>query len=183
MATMPHIHTEPGQHDPTVSAYIVRVDTDEPRLLLHMHKKLKKLMQPGGHVELRETPWQAILHELTEETGYQPAQLQVLQPENSIKVLTNAVVHPVPVCQITHLFAASEYEHYHTDTSYAMLAQEGPSGDVGAGESQDIRFLSLNEISNLSDNDIYPNVKQIALHVLTVCLADWKAVDLNNFKS
>lgn len=36
---MLHIHTQPGQHDHTVSAYIIRYINDEPYLLLHRHKK------------------------------------------------------------------------------------------------------------------------------------------------
>ena len=36
---MSHIHTKPGEHECTVGAYIVRLDGDEPRALLHLHKK------------------------------------------------------------------------------------------------------------------------------------------------
>jgi len=53
---MSHIHTNPGEHDQTVSAFIIRTDTAEPELLLHVHKKLGVLLQPGGHIELNETP-------------------------------------------------------------------------------------------------------------------------------
>ena len=67
---MPHIHTEPDQHDMTVSAYIVRTDSAEPLCLVHMHRKIGKLAQIGGHIELNETPWQSIAHELEEESGY-----------------------------------------------------------------------------------------------------------------
>lgn len=37
---MAHIHTKPGQHDLTASAYIIRDDGNEPVVLLHRHKKL-----------------------------------------------------------------------------------------------------------------------------------------------
>jgi 8-oxo-dGTP pyrophosphatase MutT (NUDIX family) len=56
---MPHIHTGPGEHDHTASAVIIRNESDGPKVLLHLHKKLNRLLQPGGHVELHETPWQA----------------------------------------------------------------------------------------------------------------------------
>ena len=65
---MPHIHTKPGQHDHTVSAFIVRLDGKQPRILLHRHKKSGVYMQFGGHIELHENPWQAISHELLEES-------------------------------------------------------------------------------------------------------------------
>lgn len=64
---MSHIHSGNNQHDLTVTAYIVRIDTPEPQALLHLHKKLGVLLPVGGHVELSETPWQAIAHELEEE--------------------------------------------------------------------------------------------------------------------
>jgi 8-oxo-dGTP pyrophosphatase MutT (NUDIX family) len=76
---MAHIHTEPNQHDFTASAFIVRDDMDEPRVLLHMHRKLGRLLQPGGHIELHEHPWDSIAHELQEETGYMLADVEVLQ--------------------------------------------------------------------------------------------------------
>jgi len=49
---MSHIHTQPGQHDMTVSAFIVRQVDGEWKCLVHLHKKAGKLMQVGGHVEL-----------------------------------------------------------------------------------------------------------------------------------
>ena len=66
---MAHVHTQYGEHDQTASAFIVRTDTEQPKLLLHLHKKLGVLLQPGGHVELQENQWQAICHEIQEETG------------------------------------------------------------------------------------------------------------------
>ena len=109
---MPHIHTQDGQHDITVSAYIVRMQDDEPLVLVHMHRKLGKLMQAGGHIELAETPWAALAHELAEETGYQLNELSVLQPTKQLPTLEHAVIHPVPLLVNTHRVNA---EHYHSD--------------------------------------------------------------------
>ena len=53
---MPHIHTEPGQHDHTVGAFIICLGNNSPKILLHMHKKLNKLLPIGGHIELNEAP-------------------------------------------------------------------------------------------------------------------------------
>lgn len=74
---MPHIHEGDGQHDLTAGAFIIRFDQDEPKGLLHFHRKLHKLLPIGGHVELNESPWQAIAHELDEESGYSMSQLMV----------------------------------------------------------------------------------------------------------
>lgn len=62
---MPHIHTKPDQHDMTASAYILRQENGVWKCLVHFHKKVEKLMQVGGHIELNETPWQTITHELS----------------------------------------------------------------------------------------------------------------------
>jgi 8-oxo-dGTP pyrophosphatase MutT (NUDIX family) len=38
-------------------------------VLLHRHKRLGVWMQPGGHLDAGETPWDAAKRETTEETG------------------------------------------------------------------------------------------------------------------
>lgn len=122
---MAHIHTQPGQHDHTVTAYIVRTDSTEPKILLHMHKKLSRLLTVGGHIELDETPWQAIAHELQEESGYSLNELLVLQPKERLAGLSGVVMHPYPVVMNTHNVAPG---HDHSDTGYAFVATANPAG-------------------------------------------------------
>src|ERR1035437_9256827 len=98
---MAHIHTNPGEHDQTASAFIVRTDKAEPELLLHVHKILGVLLQPGGHVELDENPWNAICHEIVEETGFDLGQLMILQPKLRIDSIEGAILHPVPLVHNT----------------------------------------------------------------------------------
>lgn len=140
---MPHIHTEPGQHDLTVSAYIVRREDDEWKGLVHMHKKLQKLLQVGGHVELTETPWQALEHELREECGYELSELTLLQPNTISFVSPHYAVHPQPLVVMTHKFSE---DHYHTDIAYGFVAENMPAQSPLEGESADIRWLSLEEM-------------------------------------
>lgn len=141
---MPHIHTLPDQHDMTVSAYIVRVDQSEPLCLVHMHRKMGKLMQAGGHIELSETPWQSITHELVEETGYTLSELKVAQhTAERIEQGVN-INHPVPFCMNTHSVGN---EHFHSDLCYGFVA-EGPAAQLPAeGESVDLRWLSLADMA------------------------------------
>ena len=83
---MPHLHTQPHGHDVTISAWILRqfpsdgVRRQQWKALVHKHRKMNLWIQPGGHVEHTENPWQALAHELHEETGYSIDQLSVLQP-------------------------------------------------------------------------------------------------------
>ena len=140
---MPHIHTEPDQHDMTISAYVIRTNEAESKVLVHMHLKHHKLLQVGGHIELNETPWHAVAHELAEESGYTLDELQVLQPDDEPVVVDGAIVHPVPVLMNTHKISDG---HYHSDLCYAFVADKPPKLNIADGESADIRWLTLAEL-------------------------------------
>lgn len=173
---MPHIHTNPGDHDHTASAFLFRIDGDEPRVILHMHKKLGRLLQFGGHVEVQETPWQAVAHELTEESGYELTQCRLLQPKLRIKHLTDVIQHPVPLAEYTHRFSKI---HSHIDRGYVLVTTEEPKHDIAPNESQDIRMLTRAELVRLGDDVIVPNVREVALFVMDEILSSdqWEAVD------
>ncbi len=160
---MSHIHTEKGQHDHTIGAYIIREDGDEPRLIMHMHKKLNVLLAFGGHIELKETPWQAVIREAREESGYDIDQLLLLQPKERIKKLsgtvsdpsidmerwTGSVLHPYPVVIDTHVIKPG---HFHTNDTFAFVTDQEPKHNVDEGESTDIRLLSRSEVAKLTDD-------------------------------
>jgi 8-oxo-dGTP pyrophosphatase MutT (NUDIX family) len=174
---MAHIHTKFGEHDQTASAFVLRTDGPQPKLLLHMHKKLGVLLQPGGHVELHENQWQAICHEIEEETGYALSQLELLQPRDRMHVLTNARLQPVAVCQNTHDFGGDK-SHRHTDTAYAFVTTQNPANPPAEGESTDLRWLTLEELDGLTETEIFENVREIGRFVLTTCVQNWEQVGL-----
>ncbi len=176
---MSHIHTKPGQHDQTASAFIVRPDFDEPKVMIHMHKKLGMLIQFGGHVELHETPWQAVTHELREESGYEMRQLKLLQPKDRIKTSSSVVFHPYPLSHQTHKFG--DLDHYHTDICYGFVASEPPHNPPADGESNDIRLLTRKELLGLTADQIPENVKANFLFVLDHCLHNWERVPAQQF--
>ena len=173
---MPHIHTQPNQHDMTVSGYIVRTDGDEPVCLVHMHKKMGKLMQVGGHIELNETPWQAIAHELEEESGYQLEELRVIQHTADRVGESHNVSHPTPFLMNTHNVGD---EHYHSDLCYGFIADTVPASMVARDESGDLRWLTLDELRRQStEGDVLEDVYMIYafmlghLHTYAQVLAD-----------
>ena len=143
LADVPHIHTAPGQHDLTCSAYIVRTDLGEPRVLVHRHKKLGRLMQIGGHVELCETPWSALAHEIPEESGYDLDQLRVLQVLALPLDTHGSVRHPTPFLVNTHRLPG---DHLHTDLCYAFVTDQPPRHGVGEGESQTLSWPTREEL-------------------------------------
>jgi len=177
---MPHIHTLDGQHDHTASAFIVHIGDRESKLFLHMHKKFHKLLQPGGHIELNETPWEAITHELLEETGYEIGQLEVLQPFNRIKSLPNVTVHPVPILHNTH-HVDKGGKHMHTDVGYGFITRELPQGLPAEGESTDIRWVTLSEIREFDETQIGEDTKLIATWLLEQGVNTWENVPTQLF--
>jgi 8-oxo-dGTP diphosphatase len=172
---MGHIHQNSGEHDLTASAFVVRDDFPEPRLMLHMHKKLHVLLQPGGHVELSENPWQAIEHELREEAGYVFEELELLQPKTRLTSLTNTELHPMPVVVNTHNFDPAGH-HRHTDLSFAFVAHGAPALQPEDGESADIRWLSSEALTALDSTEIFENVREIGQFVLQQVYVDWERV-------
>lgn len=146
---MPHIHTEPGQHDMTVSAWILLDDAEATKCLVHFHRKIEKLMQIGGHLELNQTPWQAMAAEILEESGFTLNELELLQPLSEFADGGPAVTHPVPFNVNTHLV---NNEHYHTDLCYGFTASHKPMQAVHKDESSDLRWMTLDELKHAYEN-------------------------------
>ena len=170
---MVHLHTEPGQYDLTVSAFVVRLGQAEPMLLLHRHRSLGMLMQVGGHVELNETPWQALRREVREETGYAPDQLRVLQPPLRLKDAAGIDIHPQPVC--LRSFRFGNLDHFHTDISYALITQDAPRYSVGEGESPVI-WLTQGQLLDVPDDQTYEDVRHTAVFILDHLLHEWESI-------
>lgn len=90
-------------------------------VLLH-HLKLSMWVQPGGHVDDGETPWEAARREVVEETGL-PAEYRGGTPE-----LAHVSVHDVPD------------NHIHYDLRYLFVAGDADPAPP-AGESQDVHWF------------------------------------------
>ncbi|HWC39078.1 MAG TPA: NUDIX domain-containing protein [Acidimicrobiales bacterium] len=112
----------------TASALVVG-----PRgIVLHRHRRLGIWMQPGGHVDPGETPWQTARRETIEETG-----LDVTEPEDA-PVLVHLDVHP------------AARGHTHLDLRYLLLGGDGDPRPA-PGESQDVRWFSWSAATAIAD--------------------------------
>ena len=176
---MSHIHNEPGQYDLTVGAYIVRIIDSEPKAFLHLHKKLNKLLPIGGHVELDETPWQSLLREVEEESGYKLTELKVLQPTKRIAELKDQNVQPQALVITSYDYNS---EHNHTDLAFGLIVEGDPSSSRAENESNEFLWLTLKELKDLDESRIFTNTKQIYEFVLEECLNKWEIINASNFK-
>ncbi len=90
---------EESDHHVTASAFVL----SSRGIVLHRHRRLKIWLQPGGHVDLGESPEAAALRETVEETGLVARHLV---PTN----LFHVDVHPGP------------HGHTHYDLRYVLVA-------------------------------------------------------------
>lgn len=157
---MPHLNTGPGEYDLTASALILRELDGRLHLLVHRHRKLGLLMQPGGHVERSEDPWAAVAHELREESGYELEQLLLLQPVHRIDHAPGIAVLPQPLCVDVHPIGD---DHVHTDLVYGFVATTDPAGRPGEDESQELHWLAVDALgSPEAPADLAPGLAEVA---------------------
>lgn len=176
---MPHIHTEPGQHDVTVSAYIMREIAGELRGLVHVHKRIRKLMQIGGHLEINETPMQCLAKEIQEESGYSVGQIDIVQPFETQLELEWGTVQPTPLLSVTFAQAA---QHYHDDYIYACMAHGEPKDKPAKGESNDIRWLSFAEMQREANKGLMLiDAFRIYAYIFEMCKAGYRVQPLASF--
>lgn len=179
---MPHIHNEPGQHDLTVSAFIVNSDL-KPRLLIHKHKTLNAWLQIGGHVELHEDPWTAMLREIREETAIPIDQLSLYVPPYSFfykNPYNPFEIHPQPVVIDTH--GLSGNLHFHTDLAYAFKVPKDVDVDLHSlAEDESHEFLWIENYDLYFDKlPILHKTRKIGRYILDEVVDMWDLVKVSS---
>ena len=110
-------------------------------MLLHLHRRLDRWLQPGGHLEPGERPEAAARRETMEETGIDAA-------------------HPAAG---PHLLHVDEHPgpdgHVHLDLRYLLLAAadvapSGPGETTGSGPGPTLRWCSVDEAVRLTDRSL-----------------------------
>lgn len=128
-------------------------------------------------MELDENPWQALAHELLEESGYELEQMKLLQPRKRIKHLTGSLLMPVPVCINTHPF--HDNTHFHIDIEYALVTDQKPKHPVADDESREFACFSRREILKLPVDKLHEDSRQVIMFIFDTCLPEWEQVSVD----
>jgi 8-oxo-dGTP pyrophosphatase MutT (NUDIX family) len=129
----------------TASAIVVGVRGT----VLHLHKRLGRWMQPGGHIDPGETPPEAARRESIEELGL-------------------VVEHPSGGPRLLHLDVhEAALQHVHLDLRYLVI---GPDEDPKPppGESQEAYWFDWDEAAAMADEVLRPG--------LVLARSEWEAM-------
>lgn len=110
--------------------------------VLHWHKRIGGWLQPGGHVDPGETPWQAALREAREETGLR-------------------LRHPDGGPQLVHLDVHPAGQHVHLDVRYLLVGEDAEPAPP-PGESQQVRWFTLAEAIAIADPALVDGLRRVA---------------------
>ena len=122
------------QHaDPTHVTGSAIVLGPDAHVLLHRHKRLDRWLQPGGHLDPGEAPWQAAVRETREETGL-------------------VAVHPTPRPRLVHVDVhEGPRGHVHLDLRYLLTVAEHTAPAPDEGESPHVAWWPARAAADGSD--------------------------------
>lgn len=130
------------------------LNKDRSKMLMVHHRKLDKWVAPGGHIEPDETPTEAALREVLEETGV----------EAEIVECSNVKLTPEPEmeAQLEPPFAMlSEYipqhgdtdAHIHLDFIFICEADDRKPISQQIKEVKDVRWMTWEEVEQSNTFD------------------------------
>lgn len=132
-------------------------DKENKKILLVHHKKMGVWVQPGGHVELNESPEEAAIREVYEETGLTIKLIGDRKPRDFDYILPLAI-------QKNEI----NENHIHMDFVYVAYLDGDNKLVLNEKESTGIGWFTLDEIKDSSFNT-FPDV------------VEWANIIVNNY--
>ncbi|PKP58053.1 DNA mismatch repair protein MutT [Candidatus Atribacteria bacterium HGW-Atribacteria-1] len=142
----------------TVSALIIN---KEGKILLINHRKLGIWLYPGGHIEQGETPDEAVVREVKEETGLN---VKIISDKDDTLSDSKADVYAlhnpyVILCEKINTINRTN-EHYHIDLAYLCKIDCKEDSEIyyNPRESCGIGFFGLEDLYNIN---LFPNFRKL----------------------
>jgi 8-oxo-dGTP diphosphatase len=97
------------------------VNQNRTKTLLIQHRKVAKWLSPGGHIELNESPDEAVLREVLEETGLHATFVTISSPVAVHKNADEEPLHqPIAVLDESIPVYKEKPAHRHVDFVYLL---------------------------------------------------------------
>ena len=139
--------------DMTVAGYIIH----DGKLLLVFHKKLKKWLPVGGHIEKDEIPDDAVIREIKEETGLE---VEILN-NNASSSVGNVRNTAIPFH--TNVHSVGDHDHY---CLFYLCRPEDPRKLKINDELEAFKWFSKSELESKS---VPEDVRNIGLKAFKLC--------------
>lgn len=139
----------------TASGIVIKDD----KVLLVWHNKLNTWLYPGGHIEENETPDEAVIREIKEETNLDVKLVDDMKV--NIKTEIAKTLH-MPYIILEEMIGNRDDNHYHIDMVY-LCTSATSQVQIKENEVKKYGWFSKKEIENM---ELLDNLKILLLSVL-----------------